>query len=175
MDPFCLRALLAPALASLFMVLSVFALVAVQSPVSAGIHIPITTVRTVPFSECDFVSDRSIVVQLRKDGSTWINETPESSEKLGPTLTEIYENRQEKVVFVFSDPDVSFGEFASFYNTVDSSTSDLHIVLITRVLDKELRQCPPGSYCELDRHGHTYVPCVWANIPLVRVPRHVRR
>src|ERR1035438_3963718 len=174
MDPFCLRALVAPALASLFLIMSLLEL-GVLTPASVGLYIPVTTVRTVPFSECDFVSDRSIVVQLRKDGSIWINETPESSEKLGLTLAEIYEYRAEKVIYMISDPDVPFGEFAKFYNTVNSSTSDLHIVWITRMLDKELRQCPPGSYCELDWHGHTYVPCAWVNISPVRVPRHARR
>jgi biopolymer transport protein ExbD len=171
MDPFYLRALVAPALASLFLIMSLLELV-VLTPASVGMGIPITTVRTVPFSDCDFVSGRSIVVQLRKDGSIWINETPESAEKLGLTLTEIYENRAEKVIYLFADPDVPFGEFASFYQTVNSSTSDLRIVWITRMLDKELRQCPSGSYCELDWHGHTYIPCAWVNLPPVRVPHH---
>jgi biopolymer transport protein ExbD len=174
MDPFYLRGLLAPVLASLFLVLSLCPFV-VLTPVSTGMHLPMLKVRTVPFKDCDFVSDRSIVVRLRKDGSTWINETPESSEKLGPTLTEIYENRVEKVIIMFSDPDVPFGEFASFYNTVASSTTGLHIVLVTRMLDEELQQCPPENYCELDWHGKTYVPCVWTSIPPVRIPRYARR
>jgi hypothetical protein len=128
-------------------------------------------VRTVPFKDCDFLSDRRIVVQLHKDGSTWINETLVSHEKLGPVLAEIYEYRQEKEVYILSAPDVSFGQFADLYSAVSSSTSNLHIGLQTRQLRAQIQECPPGSYCELDWHGSTYIPCVWANVP-VYLPLH---
>ncbi len=164
-----LRILIAPALASLLLVLALCTFVA-QRPAGGGMLAPLPKVRTVAFKDCDSVSDRSIVVQLRRDDSTWINETWESHEQLGRTLTGIFESREEKDVYLLSDPDVSFAELANIYDTVASSTRDLYIVLNTRLLDNELRQCPPGSYCELDWQDRTYVPCASANIP-IHIPR----
>ena len=173
MDLNRLRLIVAPALASLFLILSLCAFV-VQRPASEGMLLPMLKVRPVPFKDCDFVSDRSIIAQLHKDGGTWINETRENPDKFGPTLTEIYGTREEREIYVFSEPDVSFGEFANFFNTVASSTSDLHIGLQTRQLQAQIHECPPGSYCELAWHDRTYIPCVWANIP-VYIPRHSLR
>jgi biopolymer transport protein ExbD len=127
-----LRALVAAPMASLFLVLSLCAFV-VERPGAVGMMVPVPKVRIVPFKDCDFLSDRSIVVQLRKNGSYWINETREGRGDLGPALTEIYENREEKVALVISDPDVSFGEFADFYSKVTSSANNLHIVLVHAV------------------------------------------
>ncbi len=143
-------------------------------PGSMGIHVPTIKVRVHPYKDCDFLSDRSIVVQIHQDGSVWINETKESREQLGPVLAEIFGPREERVVYLLSSPDASFGEFADTYNTIASSTRDLHIVLSTRQLDKELQQCPPESACALDWPDHTSVPCAWANVPIqvAPVPRH---
>jgi len=171
MDPFRLRSLIAPAMASLFLMLSLCAFV-VQRPDSVGMHVPITKVRVHSYKDCDFLSDREIVIRLRKDGSTWINETRESPDKLRSVLAEIYDNREEKVIYMLPDPDVSFQEFADIYNKAASSTSDLHIVLSTHRLDKELDQCPQGSSCGLEWPDNTYEPCVWSNIRPVRIPRH---
>ncbi|MGA3009499.1 MAG: hypothetical protein ABSD72_04495 [Terracidiphilus sp.] len=170
MDLDQLKSLLAVPLASLFLIV-VLCVFAVQRPPSVGIRIPLLRVRTVPFKECDFLSDRSIVVRLHKDGSIWINETQESPERLGPVLAEIYDNREEKVIYILPDPDVSFRDFADRYSKVASSTKNLHIMLSTLQLDKELQQCPPGSYCELDWHGNAYIPCVWTNVPIY-IPLH---
>jgi biopolymer transport protein ExbD len=170
MDLNRLRSLLAAPLAALFLVL-VLCVFPVQRSPSVGIRIPLLRVRTVAFKECDFLSDRSVVVRLHKDGSTWINETQESHEKLGIVLAEIYDNREEKIIYMLPDPDVSFGDFAEIYSKVGSSTKDLRIMLSTRQLDKEIQQCPPGRYCELDWQGSTYIPCVRANVP-VYLPLH---
>jgi hypothetical protein len=86
MDLNRLRALLAAPMAALFLIL-LLSTFAVQRPASVGMYLPLPKVRTVPFKDCDFVSDRSIVAQLHKDGSTWINETRESPEKFGSMLT----------------------------------------------------------------------------------------
>jgi biopolymer transport protein ExbD len=174
MDPFRLRSLIAPAMASLFLVLSLCAFV-VQRPPSVGIHIPMTRVRAVPFSDC--FDDRDVFVRIDKDGSTWINQTRENPGKLGPVLAEIFQNRNEqRVVYVLPDPDVSFGEFADIYDKVASSTQDLHVGLITSQLTAQLEQCPLGSTCGFEwpdqRYSHS---CLYFNIPPVPIPRHSSR
>jgi biopolymer transport protein ExbD len=155
MDLNRLRLLLAAPLASLFLILMLCTF-AEQRTELLGVYVPLPKVRSVPFSYCDFLSDRSIVVQLHKDGSTWINETRMSPEKLRSVLTEIYEYRNEKFIYIVSDPDVSFGEFADFYSAVASSTSDLHIVLRTRQLDEDILQCTRGSECGLYWPDHGF-------------------
>ena len=87
----------------------------------------------------------------------------------------IYESRAEREIYLLPNPDVSFGEFANFYNTVASSTSDLHIGLITRQLQAQMQKSPPGSYQNLDWHGQTYIPCAWILVRPVYIPRPVRR
>lgn len=172
MDLYRLRALVTAPMASLFLVLSLCAFV-MHRPVSVGMYVPMARVRTVPFDDCQGV-DRSIVVLLHKDGSTWLNETQMRPDGLRSELAEIYDNRKYKLIYMFSDPDVSFGEFANFYNNVASSTRDLRIGLRTRQLETQLQQCPPGSSCGLDWPDHTYTPCVGRRIQLlpVRIPRH---
>jgi len=165
MDPFRFRALIAPAMASLFLVLSLCAFV-VQRPASVGKHVSLPQVRKFPFTDydCPFL-DRSIYIQLRKDGSYWINVTQVSHENLGHILTEIYENRAEKFIYMVSDPDVSFGEFANFYSRVASSDSDLHIVLLTRQIQAQAEQCPFWTCCCLEWPDHTKAPSVMIPIP----------
>ena len=153
LDRLC--ALLAPALVCLFLVLSVFTL-AVQTTASTGVYLPITRVRTISFNDC--FDDRDIFVRLKKDGSTWINETLERPGKLGPTIAEIMQaGRTQRVVYVLTDPDVSFERFLSSYNEISTSASDLHVGVITTDIDRELRKCPPGSICGLDWPDHGYL------------------
>ena len=156
-------------MASLFLVLSLCAFV-VQRPEPVGMQLPLPQVRMVPHRDCDFLSDRSIVVRLHKEGNIWINETQVSHEKLGPILTEIYENSAEKFIYIISDSDISYGEFANLYSTIVSSTNDLHIVLRTRQFDKEVLQCTQGSECGLfwPDHGFSGV-CLYSLIPPVRI------
>jgi hypothetical protein len=126
-----------------------------------------------PVNDCTGV-DRWIVVLLHKDGSYWINEEQVPASELRTRLGKIYENREYKFILMFSDPDVSFGEFASFYNAVASSTSNLRIDLRTRQIQAELQQCPRGGSCGLDWPDHTFMPCV-ARPFLELVPRRARR
>jgi biopolymer transport protein ExbD len=169
MDPYRLRTLIAPAMASLFLVLSLCAFV-VQRPESMGMHLPLPQVLMVPHKDCDFLSDRSIVVRFHRNGNIWINETQVSHERLGPILTEIYENSAEKFIYIVSDSDVSYGEFANFYNTVALSTDDLHIVLRTRQFDKEVLQCTQGSECGLFWPSHGFSgQCLYSLIPTVHI------
>lgn len=176
MDPNRLRALIAAPLVSLFLIL-VLCTIGVRRPASMGMHVPTIKVRVHPYKDCDFLSDRSVVVQIHEDGSIWINETRQTREKLGPTLANIFESREERDVYLLPSPDVSFGEFADTYNIISSSTRNLHIVLSTRQLDKELQQCPLDSACALDWPDHASIPCAWANVPIsvIHVPHHALR
>ena len=168
MDLDRLRSLLAVPLACLFLIL-VLCVFAVQKQPSVGMHLPLPKVRVHPDKDCDFLSDRNIVLQLHKDGSIFINETRVSQEELRSILVEIYETREERVIYILPDSDISFGEFSDIYDKVASSINGLHIALSTRLLDRELKQCPEGSSCGLDWPDHMYVPCVWSNIRPVHV------
>jgi biopolymer transport protein ExbD len=158
MDLNRLRSLLAVPLASLFLIL-VLCVFGVQRQPSVGTMVPLEHVRVVPHKGCDFVSDRNIVVQLRKDGSTWINETRLNGDKLRAELAQIFKYRQQKYVYITSDPDVSFEEFANLYSTVDSSTSNIHVVLLTPKMRALIQQCPPGGVCELIWHDFGDIFC----------------
>lgn len=154
-------------MAALFLIL-VICIFGVQRPVSVGMHVPVLRVRAVPGYDCPGI-DRSIYVQLHKDGSYWLNEEQVSSNELRARLAEIYENREEKYILMFPDTNVSYGEFADFYDKVVSSTSDLHIILRTRKLQEQLDRCPKFGSCGLDWPDHTYLPCVY-HPPLDLVP-----
>jgi hypothetical protein len=121
-------------------------------------HVEMLRVREVPIGGCENL-DGFIAVLLHKDGTYWINTTPVPASELGLRLAEIYENRYSKFVLMFSDPDVSFEEFAAFYNTVSTSTDGLRIEWRTRQLDDQLQQCPSGSSCVLYSPDKTEFPC----------------
>ncbi|MGP8176142.1 MAG: ExbD/TolR family protein [Terracidiphilus sp.] len=163
-------------LASLFLVLSLCAFV-VQRPASAGMHFPITRVRVVSFHDSFHegycYDDRDIFVRIKKDGSTWINETQEQPSEVAPLIAQIMEPRAYKPpVYVLTDPEVSYGRFASLFKQISASSSDLHVGVITPQLDRELRQCPLGSICGLDwlDHRPSY-SCIEFNVPPVRILR----
>ena len=157
--------LLAAPMASLFLVLSLCAFV-LQRPVSVGMHVPITRVRISSTDECHGV-DRQIVALLHKDGSTWLNEEHMRPDELHSELGDIFKNLKYKYILMFADSDVSFGQFASFYDLVASSSTGLTVELRTRQLQSQLNECPLGSSCGLEWPDHTYFPCVAQQILLV--------
>lgn len=56
--------------------------------------------------------NKTIVVIVGKDGSVKINQTDSTWNDLGPTLTDIFKIRAEKVAFVKGDDDVPFDRVA---------------------------------------------------------------
>jgi biopolymer transport protein ExbD len=152
-----LRADVAAPLASMFLVLGLCAFV-LQRPRSAGMHVEMLRGREAPLGGGENL-DKSIAVLLHKHGSHWINETQVPARELGLRLAEIYENRKYKFTLVLSDPNVSFGEFAPFCNTVSTSTEGLRIELRTRQLEDQLQQCPSGGSCVLHSLDKTDFPC----------------
>jgi len=71
MDPFRLRVLIAPAMASLFRMLSLGAFM-VQRPEPVGMHLLLPQVRMIPFENCE--DARALIVFIQKDGIIRINE-----------------------------------------------------------------------------------------------------
>lgn len=158
MDLNRLRSFLAAPRAALFLIL-VLCVFGVQRQASVGMMVPLEQVQVVPHKGCDFLSDRDVVVQLHKDGSTWINETRVSSDKLRSEFAEIFENRQAGYIYINSDPDVSFEEFASLYSTANTSSSNIRVVLLTPKMRALIQQCPPGGVCELIWHDFGDIFC----------------
>ena len=167
------RLLLAAPMAGLFLVLGLCTFV-LQRPGAVGMVLPLPIVRTVPSNDCVSIN-RSIVVLLHKDGSTWINETQVPAYELHSKLAEIYENRKYKLIYLLSDPDVSFGMFAGFYGIVASSTNDLRIVLFTRSIQAQSEHCPAGSCCSLYWPNHTSVSDEFISIPELIKPIQLPR
>jgi biopolymer transport protein ExbD len=164
-----------PLLASLVGVLLILSLCAVviERSVSTGMVLPMPRVGALPFSECDYVSDRDIVVLIKRDGSTQINETPVPMGELKARLTQIYENRLERIIYINSDPEVPYGAFANAYDLVASSTENLHIGLLTPQLMDAPAQCLPAPVCGLFWPGKpSFHTCIWAPIPPISIPLH---
>jgi len=145
-----LRSLLAPALASLFLVLCLCALVE-QRPAATGIHVPMTRVREIPIENCfNGLSDRDIIFIIKNDGTTWINETRLNPAEIRERLSKIYQNRNERILYLLVDPTVSYGEFVDVYGQAASSVADLHIGLLTRQVRSQIDLCPSGSGCTIE-------------------------
>ncbi|HEY1210099.1 MAG TPA: hypothetical protein VGE85_12065, partial [Terracidiphilus sp.] len=140
MDPFRFRALIAPAMASLFLVLSLCAFV-VQRPESTGIRIPLLPLHPEanPPGYCNY---REIVLWLTQDGRMWINETEISPDKLKGTIADIMENRYYKKLYIVADSGVSYGNFADFMSRIVGASPDLHVVLLSGQLRREVEQGP---------------------------------
>ena len=51
---------------------------------------------------------RTVVIDIAKDGSMKINSEPTDETRLGPRLEEIFKTRAERVVFVKGDPDLEY-------------------------------------------------------------------
>jgi biopolymer transport protein ExbD len=163
-----------PLLASLVGVLLILSVCAfeLERPGSTGMLLPIPKVGPLPFSECDYVSDRDIVVSIKRDGRIWINETYVDQGKLKAILTRIYESRAERIIYIIPDPDVSYGEFADTYDKVASSIENLHIGLLTPQLrdESEKSQGTWGLFWPGKDGFHT---CIFASpVDPVRIRTH---
>jgi biopolymer transport protein ExbD len=104
MDPFRLRSLIAPAMASLFLMLSLCAFM-VQRPASVGFRIPMVRLHHDPLEpyDCD---GRTEFLRLTKDGKTWINETEIPADQVRQRVATLMEDRAERVVYVVVDSEL---------------------------------------------------------------------
>jgi len=62
--------------------------------------------------------DRTVVIQIEKNGSMKINQEDTDMKRLGPRLEEIFKTRAERVVFVKGDPDL---EYQSVAKAIDAA------------------------------------------------------
>jgi biopolymer transport protein ExbD len=140
MDPFRSRTLIAPAMASLFLVLSLCAFV-VQRPESVGMQIPLLPLHPEahPSGNCNA---RELVLWLTQDGKMWINDYEQSPDKLRGKIADIMENRYYKNLYIVADSGVSYGKFADFLSRIVGASPDLHVVLLSGQLRREVEQGP---------------------------------
>lgn len=62
--------------------------------------------------------DRTVVIQIEKNGSMKINQEDTDMKRLGTRLEEIFKTRAERVVFVKADPDL---EYQSVAKAIDAA------------------------------------------------------
>jgi biopolymer transport protein ExbD len=124
-----LRTLLAPALASLFLIL-VLCAIGAHRPASVGFRIPIILIHHHPQEPTD-CEGRAVFLRLTKDGRTWINDTELPESQLASEVAEVMENRAERVVYVVVDSELPYGQFAQFLDKIAGATTDLHLVVVS--------------------------------------------
>lgn len=129
MDISRLRSLLAPSLATLLVLLTLFVL-AVQSPQSVGIKISLLKLR--PHNDHLICNRRDIVVGLLDDGTTKINETKIREEDLSSLIGEIMITRAERFVYVVPSEGIPYSRFVSTIGSLKKSVpGPLHIGVLT--------------------------------------------
>lgn len=147
MDLSRLKSLLAPALAALFILLTL-RIFSVQSSPSVGIEIPLLALHHHKDQlTCD---GRWEFVQLLDDGTTKINEEQIREKDLSLLVRNIMESRAERVIYVVPSPGIPYSRFVETLSTLRKSARDLHIgVLSGKTRDTYMQP-------SLDRR---YLPC----------------
>jgi hypothetical protein len=135
-----LRAVLAPSLASLFLILCLCAFVA-RRPEAAGIRFRLYPLHP-EVNDSGVCNARAIVLWLTHDGRMWINETEIPRAELTTKLDEIYENRVERRAYVVADSDVSFQQFADYLSRIAATRPKLDYVLLSGDLLREAENGP---------------------------------
>jgi len=129
MDPNKWRMLLAAPVASLLLILLVWAFV-VRGPVSEGFRVPVIQLHHSPNEPTD-CGGRAEFVRLTKDGRTWINSDEIPANAIRAEVAELMTNRAERAVYIEVDSELTYGQFAQFADRVEGATDDLHIVLVS--------------------------------------------
>jgi len=80
------------------------------------------------------IDDKTVVVQITKDGKVKINSEDSSWDRLGPRMEQIFKERAEKVAFVKGDNEVLFEEVARAIDIMRTSGID-KVGLITAKLE----------------------------------------
>jgi biopolymer transport protein ExbD len=81
------------------------------------------------------VISRTIVVSVDAMGNLKINQEPTTLSAMGPRLEEIFKSRNDRVMFVKGDPDVSFGAVAAVIDVAKGAGLD-KIGLITKAIEE---------------------------------------
>jgi len=80
------------------------------------------------------IDDKTVVVQVTKNGKVMINNEDSSWDRLGPRMEQIFKERAEKVAFVKGDNEVLFEEVARAIDIMRTSGID-KVGLITAKLE----------------------------------------
>jgi len=80
------------------------------------------------------IDNKTVVVQITKDGKVKINNEDSSWDRLGPRLEQIFKERAEKVAYVKGDNEVLFEEVARAIDIMRTSGID-KVGLITAKLE----------------------------------------
>jgi biopolymer transport protein TolR len=68
--------------------------------------------------------DRTVVIQIAKDGTMKINQEDIAVAKLGARLEEVFKTRAERVVFIKGDPDLDFEAVAQAIDIAKGAAID---------------------------------------------------
>ena len=135
-----LQSLLAAPIACLFMI-PILCMFAVQKPVSTGIRIPMMRTRPVPLINNCF---STFTVYLNADGtlSGGSREDVVSRNVLLSRIKDARDNIQDGTIFVITDPDVPYGEFAALLADIHNAAPPDHIAVVTRAAQIQPPQYP---------------------------------
>jgi biopolymer transport protein ExbD len=144
MNPNSLRATAAAPLASLALLLAV-CVVLLQSPHSVGIRVPLAQLhKTLPQPQCNSLE---VSLWLTNDGRTWINWTELRPEDIRGKIAEVMEYRSVKNVYVIVELQVSYQQFVNFMSRIVDASPNLHVVLLTSELRREIRKGEVDPVC----------------------------
>lgn len=138
MNPDLFRSFVAPAFASIFLVLTMCALI-VRSPSSTGYYVPMAQIHHDPNEPTD-CGGRSEFIRLTNDGRSWINDAEVPAERIGAAVAQVMDDRAEKVVYIVVDSNLSYGQFAQFVDRVTGAGPDIHIVLISGAVRRDFEK-----------------------------------
>jgi biopolymer transport protein ExbD len=146
MNPNSLRTMAAAPLASLALLLAV-CVVLLQSPHSVGIRVPLVKLhKTLPQPQCNSLE---VSLWLTNDGRTWMNWTELRPEDIRGRIAEVMEYRAVKNVYVIVEPQVSYQQFTDFMSRIVDATPNLHVVLLTSELRREMQKGEVDPICTI--------------------------
>lgn len=133
-----LRAVLAPSLASLFLMLGLISFLARRAQ-STGLSFHLYSLH--PEGNVSYQCNaRSIVLSLTHDGRMRINETTIPPAGLTPRLNDIFEYRLIRRAYVVADSQVSYGQFADYLDRIAAARPKLDFVLLSGDSRREAEQ-----------------------------------
>ena len=122
-----------PLIDVLLVLLIIFMVITPLTPKGLDALVPQPSKEKTPPSED--VLNRTIVVSIDAQGYLKINQEPTALNALGPRLEDIFKTRNERVMFVKGDPNVSFGGVAEVIDVAKGAGID-KIGLITRAIEE---------------------------------------
>jgi biopolymer transport protein ExbD len=153
MDLGKLRAIFAPAIASIFVILVLCVFVSRTPQPANGIRIPIYPLQPEanPSGVCN---SRPPVVWLSEDGKLWMNNLEVHPRRLRPLIIEMLGSRERQRVYVVANSNLSYGQFAQVLSEVVGAIPNLDLVLLSGDLLREVEREPTfDGLCGLDYLG----------------------